>query len=335
MVKDRRAEIISYLFCKMKAFSGHGSRALAAVFVLMALLLCLEAGPAVAQMASSGGAASGSSAEADDLLESQRAKNAVLAAEANRLRAGLSDDPCNAHKYLGRPLDSNVLPGPDGAEGRTLGEVMEQATVMVFVLLKDGMAMGTGFFIGPDIVLTNRHVVDHPNPTYLVTNKALGQLTKAELVAVSEGESRDYAVLRLAGGAQASYVLPFSTEVKRTDKVGAWGFPGSVSQYDPQFRALIEKGDLSSVPEVIYSEGVVSVIMDYDPPAIMHTAMISQGNSGGPLVNEQGQVLGINTMISLDRESYRQMGISLASSDIIKFLQANGITPLMAAGPGR
>jgi S1-C subfamily serine protease len=85
---------------------------------------------------------------------------------------------------------------------------------------------------------------------------------------------------------------------------------------------------LRSVPELVYSEGVISVIqtMKGGMPIINHTADVSHGNSGGPLIGPQGEVLGINTAIRVDSESNRQVNVALGGSDVLSFLKENGVS---------
>ena len=203
-------------------------------------------------------------------------------------------------------------------------DVIEASTAMVLGDKGAGWSLGSGFFVAPDMLLTNRHVVEAVKGPVLLVNKQLG-VARGTVVAMSREEERDYALVRLQGAASPA-PLPLCGDIKKTDKVATWGFPGILSQADPKFQSLIS-GNLSAIPEGIYSEGVVNVIFDTMPPMILHTAVTSQGNSGGPLVNVDGCVAGINTMIQIDDESYRQTSVALSSRDIATFLWQNGITP--------
>ena len=206
-------------------------------------------------------------------------------------------------------------------------EDIEAATALII----SEIGTGTGFFVAPGIVATNRHVVEN-SPDVLLLNKALGGLTRGKVIALSREEERDYALIRLdAASRSLPAPLPLCGGVKKTDKVGSWGFPGTISRADPQFQALM-RGDLHAVPEEVYSEGVVNVVYETAPPMIMHTAVTSHGNSGGPLVNANGCVVGISTMISQDQNSYRQTSVALASGDLAAFLWQHGISPRYSKG---
>ncbi|MDR0881625.1 MAG: FHA domain-containing protein [Candidatus Adiutrix sp.] len=193
------------------------------------------------------------------------------------------------------------------APGPNVLDRSERATV--FVVTKT--SSGSGFFISPDLVLTNRHVVEGTWQC-LVASKTLGQPVEAEVVARGAGKAQDFAVLRLGSPANISPLI-FSTKAKRGDRVGAFGFPGLLLKIDP-----------NAIPEVVYTSGEINVI--YERPLvsiIAHTAVVSQGNSGGPLTDDKGRVVGVNTLIMGNEESYRQANIALSAKDIIAFLRAN------------
>jgi hypothetical protein len=292
----------------------------------------------------------------DKLLVIQRARNAALEEEIQRLEQTLRQDPCAALNLL-RSQDPNLAPLPPGAvpavppgqssalppspapaEGMrnlppvdqppapaNVGQLMEQVTVFILALSPDQqVSMGSGFFVAPEIVITNRHVVGTNQAKIVAGNPAMGGMRPGQVIALSNEKNRDYALVRLPGS-QAMPFLRITEGAKRTERISAWGFPAFITTADPKLHALIE-GDISAAPEVVYSEGVVSVVLDGQPPIIVHTAPLSQGNSGGPLVNEQGVAAGINTMIKLAAESYNQSSLALPGEDMAAFMREHGVT---------
>ena len=208
----------------------------------------------------------------------------------------------------------------------TIPQRLEQGTVLILAPVPGGAQQGTGFFINPDHVLTNRHVVANAiDDMVMVTNANLRGARRGVVVARSDTPGYDFALIKvmLVEGDQVP-ALPLSAAVNRTDKVSAWGFPALVSEQDPAYLRLL-KGDFNAVPEVVFTDGVVNAILQTSPRNIVHSAVVSQGNSGGPLVNEKGDVIGINTFIRLDADSNRQTQTALGSDAIMAFLREKGI----------
>ncbi len=212
---------------------------------------------------------------------------------------------------------STAQTGPAAAQTRQA----EQATVLVLARQSGGLALGSGFFISPSHVVTNAHVVGDAADIFLINGRTEG-LRRARLLRRAVDGGRDFALLGLDSPAPVQG-LRFAADPQRTERVSAWGFPGAVSGDDPKFRALLA-GKSQTAPEVVYSDGVVNVVLDRTPRLIVHSATVSQGNSGGPLVNAAGHVVGINTFIKLDDESYRQSSLAIVASSVMDFLREAG-----------
>jgi S1-C subfamily serine protease len=83
-----------------------------------------------------------------------------------------------------------------------------------------------------------------------------------------------------------------SAGVKAGDKVTALGFPGAFEEDITQRKLQSTEGTISSKPSSATLGGSLPTL----PAVIQHQAPISPGNSGGPLFNDRGQVIGINTL---------------------------------------
>ena len=85
---------------------------------------------------------------------------------------------------------------------------------------------------------------------------------------------------------------------------------------------------MTMAPDMVFTTGEVSVVQARSSgiPMIIHTALISHGNSGGPLVDMCERIIGVNTWI-LEDEKYtnRVSFFSISASDLISFLGENGI----------
>lgn len=204
------------------------------------------------------------------------------------------------------------------------------------VLIIAGNDTGSGFFVTPDIVITNNHVVaDAKSGEVMVIGRGLDAPKPAQIVAHTNSQAqneRDYAILRVTG-ARAETTLPLTLDANELANVVAAGFPGLLLDTDMNFRALI-RGDMKAMPELAMSQGAIMAVQNRGRglPVIAHSAPISGGNSGGPLVDMCGRVIGINTFINVAEKQGTNAGFALAAADINAYLRANGITAEIAAG---
>ncbi|KAF0222770.1 MAG: Trypsin-like serine protease typically periplasmic containing C-terminal PDZ [Rhodospirillaceae bacterium] len=195
---------------------------------------------------------------------------------------------------------------------------------------------GSGFFITPDMVVTNHHVISGAKSgQVMVIGRGLDAPMPAQVVAHtnSQGQNeRDYAILRV-NGAKSATTLPLVLDAGELSNVVAAGFPGLLLDTDMNFRALI-KGDMKAMPELAMSQGAIMAVQNRGRglPVIAHSAPISGGNSGGPLVDMCGRVLGINTFINVAEKQGTNAGFALAANDLTTYLRANGVSPTIASG---
>jgi S1-C subfamily serine protease len=193
-------------------------------------------------------------------------------------------------------------------------ETTKKATVIVGCL--ENYSQGSGFLINRDYIFTNGHVTKFPGQQCIVANEAFGVIEAKVIARINSNEwgKDDFAVLRLAKNSQVN-PLAFSLKAKPADRVFTWGYPGILTELNPR---------PGQIPETTFSGGYINKIDNsVDIPLIIHSANISQGNSGGPLLNERGLVVGVNTFIS-SKDSY-QANYSLAAQGAINFLRRNSI----------
>jgi len=236
--------------------------ATAAFFVALGGWISARAVPAVAPVVDQ--------AAVRDAVARREAENTALEAQIETARRSLADNLCAAGPArlpAEVPAETPIPPAmrPPAPAGGTpfqgsLVQLLRQATVLILVPQAHGLALGSGFFIGPKLVATNRHVVEQAGPDgILVVNQLLGRPMHANVQAItpsSEIYQPDIAVLQVPD-APAVQPLSFTRTVEQLDAVVAAGFPGAVLHGDDGFARLLH-GDLAAMPSVILSRAVVA-----------------------------------------------------------------------------
>jgi len=174
-----------------------------------------------------------------------------------------------------------------------------------------GVSMGTGFLISNDgYVLTNHHVVDGADE---VTIK-LSDRREFKAKVVGSDQASDIALLKIAATGLPALRTGDSSKLRPGEWVVAIGSPFGLDQ---------------SV-----TAGVVSAVGRANPyadqryvPFIQTDVAINRGNSGGPLLNTRGEVVGVNSQIFSNSGGY--MGVSFA---IPIDVAMNSVTQLKATG---
>lgn len=148
---------------------------------------------------------------------------------------------------------------------------------------------GSGFFISSDgLIVTNKHVVDDANAEYTVITRS-GKRLPAKVLA--RDPALDVAIIKVEGEGYPFLSFGNSDELKAGQTVLAIG-----NALD-EFRNTVTKGIISGLHRRLVAEGYQNgeVIEE----AIQTDAAINPGNSGGPLIDLHGNVVGVNTAVSL------------------------------------
>ena len=147
----------------------------------------------------------------------------------------------------------------------------------------DQMVSGTGFFITDQgYILTNNHVVEGTKEVTIV----LSDGTEQKATIVGTDIYSDIAVLKTAGSVPAVAKLGNSDVLQPGESVIAIGSPLG------NFKNTVTVGVVSATGRSIDTGN------DYQIEDLIQTdAAINHGNSGGPLVNLAGEVVGINTLV--------------------------------------
>ena len=172
----------------------------------------------------------------------------------------------------------------------TLYEKINPAIVCIDSHVTDGISCGTGCIIDKSgIILTSAHVIE--TGKNIVVTMSNGQDYNAKVLK-RLGENKDIALLKIETPLELKTVkLGNSEKIKVGQKVLAignpFGFNGTLTQ------------------------GIISRI-DYSKNRIQTDAAINPGSSGGPLLNKDGEIIGINQAIYNPDNNISNIGIGFA-----------------------
>lgn len=217
-----------------------------------------------------------------------------------------------------------------------LVEQVLPSVVSVYVMDWDTgeeISSGSGFFVAPDTIVTNYHVVediadedyfyeeDEVEQVLVETND--GKLRMAEVIFTGNAEE-DLALLLITGfvidpktGEQVESPeeyppLELSSDVKVGDRVIAVGNPLG------QFATTVTQGIVTAIREPDeYDEGEDDEDDVAGVKKLETDAVINPGNSGGPLINMAGQVVGVNMWGLEDADSLNLAIAAIALDDFL------------------
>lgn len=227
---------------------------------------------------------------------------------------------------------------------------------------------GSGFFIGPSgenpqYIVTNCHVIDdyvdaseggefvtlygytddgyamviYASSCELRVYYSQDDYDVAYVDCYGDVEKVDLAVLRLRNATDKRHALQLMvpTDNMVGDTVYSVGFPGNA---DNDFTGASKYG----VDDVTVHKGSINKFVANDGLGVERIAIdatIQHGNSGGPLVTEEGHVVGVNTNVESNVKYGTQVEVdyyAINASEVVRFLDKNNIPYEMAgsSGPG-
>lgn len=208
-------------------------------------------------------------------------------------------------------------------------KVLDSSLSVVYIEAKTAEAVvsGSGFVIRNDAdgtyIATNNHVIEETHDIFVWT----GEDEKRSASVVASSEQYDLAVIKLSEPITLP-PLELMADAQQGDEVYAIGFPAAAN--------YLSSSEAHLGSEVTITNGIISSIrsmknVDFGPDIklLQINADINEGNSGGPLLNHQGQVVGINTYGVVNAQ-----GIfgAISAAELVEFLKDNGLYKPVSAG---
>lgn len=241
----------------------------------------------------------------------------------------------------------------------------EKGVVRVAVLQDLGgnitWASGSGFQIGDDMIVTNYHVVEDAEGNTLVVacKKSDTAIEIRDATVLHKDEELDFAILKVPDLSGDNLTLS-EAAIEKGSRAFAIGFPSSADasrnagskqgEGEAKFidlvfapkRGIVDNAssDLVEFLDPTVSSGEVRklVVRKWKPEnatkleVIDHDVNIGHGNSGGPLFDICGRVIGINTA-GIDLSAADSVKNSSRVTELIKFLKQNNISANITSSP--
>ncbi len=212
----------------------------------------------------------------------------------------------------GGPYRLSLVPAGD-LPALSPSEIYEQVTPStVTVLGHQGnyRSVGTGIIFSEDgYVLTNSHVIEGCSACTVLITDTYGVDTSYDARLVGCDEDVDLAVLKVSGKDLPAAQFGVSDDLQVGDPAYAIGNPLGV-----ELRNTLTSGIVSAINRDVDVDGVTMTL-------IQTTAALNSGNSGGPLINQYGQVVGVNTIKMMSEyDTIEGLGFAVPSSLALRWV---------------
>ena len=220
------------------------------------------------------------------------------------------------------PTTENVIKNIESVEvvDNSIADAVEKvydAVVVIEAYNNDTLkSTGTGFVYkktgGKGYIMTNNHVVDDANNVKIIYSN--GTTTTADIL--GKETYSDIAVLTVKDDTVLSVVsLGDSTKMRLGDTVFTIGSPlGS------EYSGTVTRGILSNKDRLVAVSLTSGSTSDWIMKVLQTDAAINPGNSGGPLLNINGEVIGINSLKLVENE-IEGMGFAIPIEDAIYYAE--------------
>jgi putative serine protease PepD len=172
----------------------------------------------------------------------------------------------------------------DASTAKTVYDGAKDSVAFVAAATPEGTATGSGFVVSSDgLIVTNEHVVDGASQVQV----KIGTSSKAQdAKVVGVDASRDLALLKVDASNLKALPLGDSSTVSVGDSTYAIGNPYGLDH-------TLTTGIVSALHRDLQSPNGATI-----SGAIQTDAALNPGNSGGPLLDGSGQVIGVNAQIA-------------------------------------
>ena len=165
---------------------------------------------------------------------------------------------------------------------------LEKSVVRIVTQTNRGVGAGTGFVINDrGYIATNVHVIAGGRQIKAIPTNS-SRMYDAEVIATSA--QLDLAIVRVQGIDLPPITFSLA-QAKKGQKVWAIGYPGGADRERPAHDPTVQDGVIGRV--------FTGAWLRQNFRIIQHNAPTNPGNSGGPLVDDCGRVIGVNTQASL------------------------------------
>jgi len=228
------------------------------------------------------------------------------------------------------PISASAQKGEETAGTPNDVVIAARSVVRVALIANDPkqgeylLGHGSGVAVAPGLIVTNAHVVaplrDSPNISISIVPSSGDERYPGRLL--SSDTRADLALIRMEEGIVEPLSV-FTGSPADTGRVAAIGYPGSVDLAEN----LSASERVRPIPAVRTFGQLSSGRSRRDVDTLLHTAAMARGNSGGPLVDECGRVIGINSFGALAEQNDAEFGFAISAREIIPFLQRAEVRP--------